>query len=114
MFFPVAGLVLAVVATYAALAAVWNATEITVSSHDVKVDIGPLPWPGNRVVPAAQIREVKVVSSYAGRGGWIRRVRYLDAQRRECPLLNRAATLEWANFVAATVRWHLRLPPPAS
>ena len=111
MFFPVAGLVLAVIATYAAFAAVWNRTEITVSTLAVKVDIGPLPWPGNKTIPAAQIRGVKVVSRYAGRGGWTHRVLYLDAQSQKRTLLNRAATLAWAELVAATLRWHLRLPP---
>ena len=113
MFLPVAGAVLAVIATYAAFAAVWNRTEITISTQGIKVHIGPLPWPGNKIIPAARIGGVKVVSRYAGRGGWIRRVLYLDAQRRERPLLKQAATLEWATFVAATVRWHLHLPPPA-
>ena len=113
MVFPLVGLAVAVVVTYAVLAAVWNRTEITVTTQSVRVDVGPLPWPGNKTVAAAQIREVKVVSRYVGKGGSIHRVLYLDAQCHEHPLLNRAITLDWAEFVATAIRRQLRLPPPA-
>ena len=112
LFFPVAGLCLAVLGTYAALAAVLNRTEITVSAQGVKVDIGPLPWLGNKAVPATQIRAVEVRLRFVNRGVRSYRVLYLDPQRRERSLLRRPITREWAEFVATTIRQHFRLPPP--
>ena len=110
MVFPVAGLVLAVAVTYAMCAALVNRTEITISAGSVRVAVEPLLWPGNKMVASTQIREVLVKLRYVGRGGRTYRVLYVDPQHQERGLLARAATQDWARFVAASVCRRFRLP----
>lgn len=56
--FPVAHLAVGAGLTYATLAGFWNRTTVAVSPEGVSVRHAPLPWAGNRTLPAAEIAQV--------------------------------------------------------
>jgi len=56
--FPVAHVAVGVGLTYATLCGFLNATTLTVSHDALTIRHGPLPWAGNRTLPAAAIRQL--------------------------------------------------------
>ncbi len=46
--------------TYGALTGLFNHSEITVGAETLSVRHGPLPWPGNVVVPTSELRQLFV------------------------------------------------------
>ncbi|MCC7014908.1 MAG: hypothetical protein IT454_20265 [Planctomycetes bacterium] len=58
MLFPIGHLAVGVALTYATLAGFVNSTRITLDRRELSVRHGPLPWAGNRTLPAADIAQL--------------------------------------------------------
>jgi hypothetical protein len=64
--FPAAFVAVGVAGTYFTLAMLINRTLITVREDRLAVSHGPLPWPGNKEVRAAEISQIYVAASSSG------------------------------------------------
>ena len=70
LWFPVIHVGVGIYLAYATLAGLINCTVVSISSDQIVVNHGPLPWKGNKSVDAATIRQLfcdEVTRS--GRGG---------------------------------------------
>jgi hypothetical protein len=109
--FPIGHVAVGVGVTYYVLAALVNKTDVMVSSAGVRVEIGPAPWMGNKVVKADEITDVLVRE----RSGYNRNQRrfnvmYADRMRRERKLVTGFTESDQADFVAQVLRLSLKLP----
>ncbi|WP_234022905.1 PH domain-containing protein [Sorangium cellulosum] len=53
--------------TYLLLVSLLNRTHLTITRDLLQVRHGPLPWPGNRVIPTAEIQDIHCSRSVSGR-----------------------------------------------
>ncbi|MFT3775506.1 MAG: hypothetical protein QM820_59925 [Minicystis sp.] len=58
--FPLIHVTVGVVMTYRTLAALLNTTRITITDDAVTIRHGPVPWPGNRRIPSADLEQLFV------------------------------------------------------
>lgn len=63
--FPIAHVAVGIWLTYFTLACLVNRTQISVDHEQLRVRHGPLPWPGNVVLPAPEIVQVYVSAAHA-------------------------------------------------
>lgn len=58
ILFPIAHVAVGVGLTYATLAGFWNRTTVSVTRQRLSIHHGPIPWKGNRTIPAAELRQL--------------------------------------------------------
>jgi hypothetical protein len=56
--FPIAHLAVGVGLTYSTLAGLMNHTVVSIAGDRLKVEHGPLPWPGNRDLASSAVRQI--------------------------------------------------------
>jgi hypothetical protein len=62
-----AGLIaLCLALTYFALACVFNRTAVSVKQGRLRIRHGPMPWPGNRSIPIANIDALALAETFGG------------------------------------------------
>jgi predicted Zn finger-like uncharacterized protein len=86
--FPLIHLAAGIWVAYWAIALLFNRTTITVTDDAISVRHAPIPWPGNRVVPAAEVTQLFTAEKVSrGRNGETRSYALLavmrDGERRE-------------------------------
>ena len=102
--FPLIHLAAGLGLAYFAAASLINSTNITISTSSVKCETGPLPWRGNRSLPAEVIRGL-VVRERSGNKGSVRyAIMYIDAANKEHSLLLPLSRRKQADFIAASIR----------
>jgi hypothetical protein len=63
IFFPILHLLIGVLMTYATIGGFVNRTELRVAGGELTVRHGPLPWPGNRQLLTAKIKQLYCTES---------------------------------------------------
>lgn len=58
IWFPLLHVAVGVGLTYSTVAGLLNRTSVTVGSGEITIRQGPVPWPGNRTVNGAEIRQL--------------------------------------------------------
>jgi len=94
---------------YFAVASLVNATNVSISTTSVSSKTGPLPWWGDRSVPAEAVRGLIVRERRGNRGSVSYALMYVDAANKERPLLSPTPRREQADFIAASIRTLLGL-----
>lgn len=108
--FPLIHVTVGVGLTYTALAGFYNKTIITVGPGSLSIRHAPIPWPGNRMVPAADLvqlySEQRVTRSNNGT-----RVLYqlsaISAQNKKIKLLSGLNAPEEARYLEHTIEEQL-------
>ncbi len=102
-----------VVLMYATAAMFVNRTRILVSGGRLKVDHGPLPWPGNRDLPTASLQQLYAVEHVQRtRGGTTTTysVRARVAGGRSVKLATGLAEPDQALYIEQQIERHLGIP----
>jgi hypothetical protein len=98
---------------YFALAMIMNSTVIRVSSHEVSVEHGPLPWFGNRQIASKEIAQLFCVEQvHRGRRGAVSitfSVEYITTSNRRDTLISGLTDLGQALFVEQQIERRLGL-----
>lgn len=97
---------------YAAMTMFLNSTVITIGYDAIRVEHGPLPVPGRRMVPRAEIRQLYSDEriSHSKNGQTVRYgVKVLLKNEREIDLIDGLAHREEALFVEQQIERHLKL-----
>jgi hypothetical protein len=89
---------------YFAISSLINKTDVIISSSRVRCLSGPLPWWGNRDLPAGDIHGTSVRERRGNRGSVSYAVMYVDAENREHTLLIPTPRREQADFIATSIR----------
>jgi hypothetical protein len=95
---------------YPALASLVNRTDVIVTLAGAQVRIYPLPWPGNKIVPAQEISDVIVRerSSYNRQYAMTYAVMYAGESRKEQRLVS-FRQRDQAEYVANAIRAALNI-----
>lgn len=101
--FPIGHVAVGIGITYWVMCSLVNRTDIVVSQNGVRVFTGPMPWPGNKSVPAGEISEVLVRERSGNRGAKTFDVMYADLSRKERRLVKVDQT-DKAAFIAQAIR----------
>jgi hypothetical protein len=99
---------------YYGLALTLNRTDITVDSNTLNVRHGPVPWPGNRTIRTAAVRQLyckKVTHRRKSKWGnesfhYTYNVMLLT-QRRTVPLVKRLGSMDEAVFIEQSIEKYL-------
>lgn len=110
LVFPLVHVAAGVYITYTALAGLLNTTTVRVEKGRLAIVHGPLPWPGNLDLDAAQLRQLFVRrKSYRSRNGGERATYALaaDMNGTALDLLPSLPTADEARFIEQTIETHL-------
>ncbi|MCC6580090.1 MAG: hypothetical protein IT440_06575 [Phycisphaeraceae bacterium] len=102
---------------YTALAGLLNQTRIHVNGQHISVNLGPVPWVGNQVIPAEQIMQLYCERDTAWPYQHNQSVRYrvsvmATGSRRLCIVRGLRELCE-ARFLELTIESHLGIEPQA-
>lgn len=89
---------------YFAICSLVNQTDVIISTSRLKCGTGPLPWVGNRDIPAEDIRGITVHERRGNKGAVSYALVYVDAVNKEHTFLSGTPRQEQAGFIAASIR----------
>jgi len=112
ILFPLGHVAVGVGITYFVICSFFNKTDILITSDEVGIITHPLPWPGNKRVPAHGIHDLRVRHRFANRGQARFALMYVDGTNHERKLMSSISHHEQALFIEDKIREMLNLPPP--
>jgi len=111
VLFPIAHVAVGLFVAYQAITGLVNRTQISVSGEVLRVRHAPLPWPGNRDMPASSLDQLycKEVVTRTKNGGTQRRyeLHALTQEGTRVKLLKRLDDLDQALFLEQQIEIHL-------
>ena len=104
--------------TYYVICSFFNSTDVILNAESVRVLTHPLPWPGNRVVALADVRDtvVRTRSNYSNQGVYNLVVMYIDDTNKERRLVTGIKKWDQAEYIEEQIRRAAQLAertPPA-
>jgi len=113
LLFPILHLAVGVGLTYFVAAAFVNKTVIRVSSGELSVRHGPVPWPGNQTIPIADLKQLFCTESiHRGKNG-CHSTYNVEVLKRDATRVKLVASLEeldQALFIEQQVEQQLKIP----
>ena len=106
--FPIGHVAVGIGMTYFTVASFVNTSAVEISDESVRVHHGPMPWPGNRVVPSSEIEQVYCTegggwASYSNRYRQVYRVQIALKDGSSRVLVKGLADLEMALYIEQAI-----------